>query len=369
MATNRRGFLGAATAIAAAGTTTVQAAAPAGRPPVPSLVGPVTVINLRELEARAQAVLPKGEFDYIAGGSGDEWTKAENEAAFKRITIAPRFLGDHRPIDASTTLLGQRFSSPIFVCPMGGHGMAHTSAEAGTAQGVAAEGALLTVSAMSTLTLEDIAKASPAPKWLHFYVPDDPGLARSVLARAKAAGYRAIVFNRERNLRNNFSTGRESLGNYPKGLKLKSSLGWDDVAFVQKESGLPVIIKGVLNEAVAAQAARSGVAGIQVSNHGGRALDDSPATITILPRMVQAADGRLTILIDSGVRRGQDVFKALALGAHGVGVGRPILYGLALGGAPGVQAVLARIKAELEMTMRACATPTVADIDRRSLTP
>lgn len=365
---NRRAFL-AATTLASLGGSPDRLAAAGPGPDVQS--SGLRIVNLRELESRAEAVLPRGPFDYIAGGAGDEWTKAENEAAFKRMTIVPRFLGDHRPVDTTTSLLGTKVSCPIFVCPMGGQGLAHSSAEVGTAKGAAEEGALMTVSAMSTLPLEVIASASAGPKWFHYYVPEDRGQGRELLQRAKAAGYRAVIFgvdssvgpNRERNVRNNFDVSREPVGNFTGPYRLKLDLGWDDIAFVQKESGLPVVLKGVMSEVIASRAVASGLAGIQISNHGGRALDDSPATITVLPRLAAAVDGRGLVLLDGGVRRGQDVFKALALGADAVGIGRPVLYGLALGGAAGVRAVLAHLKLELEFTLRSCATPTLSDIN------
>jgi lactate oxidase len=228
--------------------------------------------------------------------------------------------------------------------------------------------------------MEDIAKASPGPKWFQIYLPSDRGKATELLQRAKAAGYRAIVLtidafipsNRETDRRNKFrfevprGNFFEKNGEY-KTYPQKANLGWDDVAFAQQVSGLPVILKGVLSPELALMAVDRGCGAIQVSNHGGRQLDDMPASITMLPRIADAVAGRIPIVMDGGVRRGQDVFKALALGANAVAIGRPVMYGLALGGWMGVQAVLDRLKEEFEMTMRLAGARSLNEISKRAL--
>jgi lactate oxidase len=382
---HRRGFLsGTATAAAALAAISSPAAAETDPPvrvrrPIPSAVQPVTVYNLRELEARSEQVLSKGTFDYIAGASGDEWTHAENQAALKRITLAPHYLSGVGSADLSTTLLGAKVAAPFFIAPMGTYGMVHATAEVGAAQAAAAEGILMCPSTYSTSTLEAIAAAGASPKWFQVYLPADRGVARELLMRAKAAGYLAMAVtidvdvrgNHERDDRNHYPGPGELLpmGNFAVRSQStkKPDLNWDDIEFVQKVTGLPVFIKGVLGADLVKQARKAGLAGVYVSNHGGRQLDDTPASTTVLPRIVDAADGKLTVVVDSGFRRGQDVFKALALGANAVGIGRPILYGLSLGGPMGVQATLARLKAELEMTMRLMGTRTVAEIGRKHL--
>lgn len=388
--TDRRGFLSgtvtAAAALAAIGSqasaaTEPAAPAPAGPAPrpTPSTTQPVTVYDLRELEARSEQVLSKGAFDYIAGGSGDEWTLRENQAAMKRITLAPHYLSGAGVADLSTTLLGAKVAAPFFIAPMGTYGAAHTAAEVGAAQAAGAEGVLMLPSTYSSSPLEAIAAAGAGPKWFQVYLPADRGVARDLLLRAKAAGYLAMAVtvdvdvrgNHERDDRDHYPPPGEHapMGNFPiqSQSTKKGDLNWDDIEFVQKVTGLPVFIKGVLTAELVEQARKAGLAGIYVSNHGGRQLDDVPATMTVLPRLVDAADGKLTVVVDSGFRRGQDVFKALALGAHGVGIGRPVLYGLSLGGAPGVRAVLAKLKEELNLTMRLMGTRTVADIGRKHL--
>lgn len=391
---NRRDFLSATSAAAtltAAGALFAQASPAAAEPaaapvvpaagsadyPAPSEVKKIEFINLRELEPAAEKIIPKGGFGYISSAAGDEWTKHENEAAYKRITIKPHYLSGLASADTTTTVLGQKLSMPIITTVMGGHGLAHTSAEAGTAKGTGAAGALFIAPSQSNVTLEDTAQASPGPKLFQIYIPADREVARKVLLRAKTAGYLAVVVtidafvpsNRETDLRNHFRSplpnanfpGQASgYGQSPQ----KSDLGWDDIAFVQDVTGLPVLIKGVLSPELADQAVEHGVAGIQVSNHGGRQLDDTPATISVLPQIATAVRGRIPIIVDGGIRRGQDVFKALALGANAVAIGRPILYGLALGGWMGVQQVLEHLNQELVMAMRLAGTKTIADISR-----
>ena len=345
----------------------------------PTEIKKIDIINLRELEGLAQKIIPTGGFGYISSAAGDEWTRRENEAAYKRLTIVPRYLSGYKDAEMSTTLLGSKIAMPIITSVMGGHGMAHVTAEAGTAKGTDAAGTLMEVPSQSTLSLEQIAKASPGPKWFQIYFPDDPGVARELLQRAKAAGYLAIVLtidgvsngNRETDRRNHFVNPLPQ-GNFPepraRGTRpFKPDLGWEDVAFIQKTTGLPVVLKGVLSPELAVMAVEHGCAGIQVSNHGGRNLDDTPASITVLPRIVDAVGGRLTIIIDGGIRRGQDVFKALALGANSVAIARPVMFGLALGGWMGVQTVLEHLKGELEFTMRLAGAKTLGEISRHYL--
>jgi lactate oxidase len=348
----------------------------------PSEIKPIDIINLRELEPAAQKVIPAGGFGYISSAAGDEWTKRENEAAFKHVTIVPRYLTGYKDADRSTTLLGSKTSMPIIVSAMAQHGMAHASAEIGSAKGAGEVGALYTAGSLSNNTIEEIAAASSGPKWFQIYLPADRGKAKEILDRAKAAGYRAIILtidtvvasNRETDRRNHFRSPLP-LGNFPgesgayAASPIKRDLAWDDVEFIQRTTGLPVLLKGVMSTELAVAAVEHGCGGIQVSNHGGRQLDDVAASISVLPRIADAVHGRAVIMIDGGIRRGQDVFKALALGASAVAVGRPVLYGLALGGWMGVQAVLQHLDGELEMTMRLAGARTIGEISRRYVTP
>jgi isopentenyl diphosphate isomerase/L-lactate dehydrogenase-like FMN-dependent dehydrogenase len=241
----------------------------------------------------------------------------------------------------------------------------------------------------SNVPLEDVAMANPGPKWMQLYFPADRGYAREVILRAKAAGYTAIVptidstlaYPRDNNIRNDFripvSLGK---GNAPlnerdavKAAQMMSvrkvDLNWDDMLWIKQETGLPVVVKGVMSPVTAMQAVERGIDAVYVSNHGGRALDGVPAAITVLPRIADAVKGRVPIIYDSGIRRGQDVFRALALGADVVACGRPILYGLALGGHLGAQSVLEYLRDDLYIVMQLTGTPNIRSITRDHIAP
>jgi len=400
MSSNRRDFL-TSTAVAVAATsgaailapTAVSAAdaAPTSAAPNPPLlsfpdyqapveVKKINMVNLRELEPAAKKIIPVGGFGYISGGAGDEWTKHENEAAYKRVMIMPHYLAGVLGADTSTTLLGNKISMPIIVTVMGGHGLAHASAEAGTARGVAAAGTLMIAPSQSNVSLEDTMAAGDCPKFFQIYLQTDRGMMKDVLLRAKAAGYKAITVtidatissNREDNARNhfrstlpnaNFPSQKSGYGIAP----FKENLSFEDIAWVRETTGMPVFIKGVLSPVLAVEAIKNGCAGIQVSNHGGRQLDDVPASFTMLPHIAEAVNGRIPIIIDGGIRRGQDVFKAVALGATACAIGRPILYGLALGGWMGVQETLEHLNGELKMAMGLAGVGKIADISKAYL--
>ena len=346
------------------------------------------IVNTADLELEAEKILPKGGFDYIQSGSGAEYTKRANLRAMEGTFLEPHFLSGVLKPDLSVSILGSNLPFPIIVAPMGSHGRAHVSKEVGTAQGVAATGTLMVLSTVSNNSLEEVAQANPGPKWMQIYLPADRGVARELIQRAKAAGYTALVptidttlaYPRETNLRNNFRTplslGR---GNAPLAEKdpvkaaqmmaTKVDLNWEDIAFLKRETNLPVVIKGVMSPVTATQAIERGVDAVYVSNHGGRALDGVAPAITALPRVADAMRGRVPIVFDSGIRRGQDVFRALALGANVVAAGRPVMYGLALGGHLGVQSVLEYLRNDLYIVMQLAGTPNVKSITRDYIAP
>jgi lactate oxidase len=364
----------------------------AARPNVPyegsKLNRKLEIVNLLDLEDEVQKVLPSGGFGYISGGSGANWTRRENTEAFSRVQIEPLALSGVAKVDLTTEILGSKLSLPVFIPPMGSHGRAHVEKEAATSKGAAAAGTLMTTSTVSNLSMEEIASHNPGPKWFQLYVPSDRGYTRELLQRAKAAGYTAIAptvdnvwsYPREENIRSGFVTPRTlGLGNTPRGVDFdigvkmigarKRDLDWKDLEWIKQEAGLPVMPKGVMSPKVAAMAIKVGLDGVWVSNHGGRAFDGVQATITMLPRIAQAVDGRVPIVFDSGVRRADHVFKALALGANVVGMGRPVMYGLALGGAQGVQSVLEHVRNNLMIVMRLAGTKNVKEITRDYLAP
>ena len=335
------------------------------------------IANLNDLEEEASKVLPRGAFAYIAAGSDNQWTLHENRRAFDRHVLRPQYLVGKDAPDLRTTLLGQQLSMPIITAPMGAHGLAHVSAEEGTARGTGEAGTLMTTSTAANKTIKDIAAATKGPKWFQLYLHDDRGPSRELLQRAKAAGYSAVVFTIDA-----FAPGSSDetarLGfSFPPDLPLvnsktpffKKSLSWDDVTFIQQTTDLPLILKGVLTPDIARRGIERGVAGIQVSNHGGRQLDGVLAALDALPAVVEAVRGRVPVIMDSGIRRGADVFKAIALGADAVALGRPVLYGLALGGWMGVKSVYDRIKEELVRTMTIAGTANTKEIKRDFLAP
>jgi L-lactate oxidase len=338
----------------------------------------IQIVNLRELEDRAREILPPYSFAYIAGGSGDEWTMDENDRAFNRWVIEPKFLSGVKVPDLSTEILGTRLSLPVIAAPMGGQGIAHARKEIPNVRGTHESGTLYVNTSVSHLSMEEIAENSDGPKWFQIYFPADPAYARELLHRAKASGYTAIVItidtttfsNRERPVRLGVPMPNLGSGNGVRtpgidaaaARQLKIDLTWDDVAFCREETGLPVIVKGILTPALAEEAVKRGCAGVWISNHGGRALDNTSAAVSVLPRIAKAVEGKALIIIDGGVRRGQDVFRALALGADVTAIGRPLLYAMALGGSRGVRSVYARLRTELEMVMQLAGVPDIKGI-------
>jgi isopentenyl diphosphate isomerase/L-lactate dehydrogenase-like FMN-dependent dehydrogenase len=335
------------------------------------------LVNLRDYEKAARQAIPRSEWDYYAGGSDDEVTLRANESAFDAWRLRPRMLIDVTSTSPKMTALGTPINMPILVAPLAYQAMAHADGELATARAAAAAGTIMIASINSSYSLEDIAAAANGPKWLQFYVYGGD-LERSVplLRRAEAAGYGAIVLtvdrpvfgNRERDLRNDFSLPPGvRAANFcdadRKALSAPCGITWATVEQLQQITELPVILKGVLTGEDAELAVECGVAGIMVSNHGGRQLDGVCAGIEALSEVVESVSGRCEVFCDGGIRRGTDVVKALALGARAVLVGRPVLWGLGVDGAAGVGAVLECLRGELVRAMKLLGRPTVADID------
>jgi lactate oxidase len=343
------------------------------------------IVNLDELEQQARQQLDQATYDFVAGGAGAELTLRANREAFQKITIMPRVLTGIKQVDTSIELLGQRLSMPIYVTPMANHGVVHSLAEVGSAEGAKKAGTLFVAPTGSTKTMEEVATATKdSPRWFQLYFNKDPEINEQLLQRAARAGYSAIVLTvdlpvlgiRDRNVRNNFTLPKDlNRPNVPseryiaatRSLQIltagiKDDLSWDDYEWIRKHTALPVLIKGVLSPDDAEEAAKRKVPAIIVSNHGGRQLDTGFGAIEALGPIVKRVKGKTRVLFDSGIRRGTDVFKALALGAEAVGVGRPVLWGLALYGADGVAAVLEHLKTELVNVMRLAGTARFTDI-------
>lgn len=344
------------------------------------------IVNLEDLEQLAKQRLDPAGYDFVAGGAGTELTLRANRQAFEKITIMPRVLTGVKEADTSMDLLGHRLSMPIYVTPMANHGVVNSIAEVGSAQGARKAGTLFVTPKGSNKTMEEIATAlGDGPRWFQLYFDKDPEVNKNLLRRAENAGYSAIVLTvdlpvlglRDRNVRNEFALPKDldrpnaSSEGYFAGSRsldslvsrIKDDLSWDDYEWVRKHTSLPVLVKGVLSPDDAEEAAERKVPAIIVSNHGGRQLDTGFGAIEALRPVMERVTGRTKVLFDSGVRRGTDVFKALGLGAEAVGVGRPVLWGLALYGADGVYAVLEHLRKELVNVMRLAGVSRIADIN------
>jgi 4-hydroxymandelate oxidase len=341
-------------------------------------------VDLAALEQVARGRLDPAVYDYVAGGADGELTLADNLAAWDRVRLRPRVLRDVRHVDTATTLLGAPLPTPVLVAPTGYHELVHPQAEEATAAGAAAAGSLMVVSTQANRSVEQVAAAAPgAPRWFQVYVHVDHGFTEEVVGRAAAAGYSALVLtadlpvlgNRLRDLRNRLrfppgmvlgnaverfgSTGEDVVAHAS---RFEAGLEPDTIAWLGRHSGLPVLVKGVLRGDDAEELVAAGAAGIVVSNHGGRQLDTALAAADALPEVVAAVAGRVPVLVDGGVRRGTDVVKALCLGAGGVLVGRPVLWGLATAGAEGVRQVLAGLQEELVRAMALCGATSLAQL-------
>jgi isopentenyl diphosphate isomerase/L-lactate dehydrogenase-like FMN-dependent dehydrogenase len=338
------------------------------------------LFTLDDAERRAEAVVSPDAWAYIAGGAGDERTLHWNREAFSHFRLRPRVLMDVSSVSTETTVLGTPVSMPALVAPMAFQAIAHEEGEVAMARGAAAAGTLMCLSTVATSTPTDVAAAAPGgPRWLQIYVFRDREVSDDVIAQALEAGFSALVLTadlpvygiRHREARLGFEVPEENVpaiaaararraeeGHHALGL-LESGLQWDYVTELRERWGVPVIVKGLVTAEDASLACDFGAAAVVVSNHGGRQLDGAIASLDALPEVVDAVGNRAEVYLDGGVRRGSDVVMALALGARAVLVGRPALYGLAFGGAKGVEQVLEILRDETEnaLALLGCRSP------------
>jgi lactate 2-monooxygenase len=349
-------------------------------------------------EAAAEAALDAGAFGYIAGGAGGEATMRANLEAFERRRLRPRMLAGNVRRDLSVEVLGTRSPAPFFLGPVGVLSIAHADAEVGAARAAAAEGVPFVLSSAATCSLEQVAEAmGDAPRWFQLYWINDREVAASLVARAEAAGYGAIVVTldtstlgwRPRDLRNaylpfmrgegcgNFFTDpvfRARLERSPDEDVLAAAaamlstfpnlgLTWDDLDWLRERVSVPLLVKGILRGDDALLARGHGVDGIVVSNHGGRQVDGSVASLDALVEVREAVGRDYPLFVDGGIRRGADVVKAMALGANAVLLGRLYAYGLAVGGAAGVEAVIRQLLAEIDLTLALCGGVSICELD------
>jgi lactate 2-monooxygenase len=363
---------------------------------------PMAPVSPEVLEQKAKEVLEPRAYDYVAGAAGGEHTAQANREAFYGWRIVPRMLRDVSQRDLRVEVLGRELPAPVLLGPVGVQGIIHPEAELATGRAAASLGLPSVLSTLSSRPLEQVAQAcGEGPRWFQLYWTTHPEVTASLLRRAEAAGYSALVVTldtvflgwRERDLQHPylpFLLG-EGLANFfsdpvfrsllPRppqedpvaavrlwgGICSNASLTWKDLSFLRQHTRLPILLKGVLRAEDAEQALDSGVNGLIVSNHGGRQVDGAVAALDALPAVVRAAKGRVPVLFDSGIRRGADGLKALALGARAVLLGRLYIWGLAVGGEQGVREVLLNFLADLELTLALSGCRSCREVDETML--
>lgn len=359
-------------------------------------------VSLFDFERAAAARLTKSALDYYASGARDEITLANNRRAFERLAVHYRVLRDVSRIELATRVLddhagGWDVRMPVLVAPTAFHRMAHPDGELATVRAAGAAGTIMILSTLSNTPVEQVVKAATGPVWFQLYVYRDRQATEALVQRAEEAGCEALVLTvdaprlgvRERDVRNRFEL--------PEGLSVANMLAegkgevvapamdsglaayfaslidpaltFEDLGWLTSITKLPLVVKGVVRGDDARRAVDHGASAVVVSNHGGRQLDTSPATIDVLPEVVEAVEGRADVLLDGGIRRGTDVLKALARGAKAVLLGRPVLWGLACDGQAGVERVLGLLTQELELAMMLAGAPTLADLGGDLLRP
>ena len=347
-------------------------------------------INLFDFEARASEILPRHIWDWIEGAAFDEITARRNRAALDAVALRPRYLCDIRDQDLSTTVLGQKISFPVMLAPAGLQREAHPEGELATARAAGAAGTIMALATGSTYSMEEVVHAAAGPLWFQLY-HHGREMTEMLVCRAEEAGYVAICltvdvplrYPKERDVRNkhqrsaglqraNFVGERAGLGLISGSDEARRwdepgfvPLAWSELEWLRSLTPLPLVLKGIMSSEDARLCIEHGVDGILVSNHGGRHLDGTISSIEALPEVVDAVQGRAEIYLDSGIRRGTDVLRTLALGARAVLVGRPIFWGLAVDGEAGVRQVLQLLRQEMDWAMAFCGITTIDAIDRR----
>ena len=354
------------------------------------------LLNLDDFEAAARECLPGLVYDYIASGAEDERTLRRNREAFGAYLLRPRALGGAGDPVLATTVLGTAVSLPVLIAPTAMQRLAHEEGELATARAAGAAGTIMGVSTLATHTIEAVAEAATGPLWFQLYIYRDRGLTASLVRRAEAAGYAALCLTvdtpvlgiRERDVRNAFTLPPGiSLANFSDpeladlppeepgsalatyfAEQLDPAIAWPDLDWLRSITSLPIVLKGIMTAEDARLAVEHGAAAVIVSNHGGRQLDSAPGTMEVLEEVVEAASGVCEVLLDGGVRRGTDVVKALALGARAVLIGRPYVWGLAVGGEEGVRRVLDILRAELRLALTLCGCKDASAVGREVVT-
>jgi 4-hydroxymandelate oxidase len=337
------------------------------------------LVTVRDYEEAARQKLDPVSFDYVSGGARDEITLRANEAGFAHFSLLPRMLRGNEKRPLETTLLNSRASMPVLLSPTAFHKLMTPEGELATARAAAAADTILITSMAATVAVEDVVAASRAAAgdaapdvWFQLYIQPRADVTGALVDRATRAGVAALVVTvdspvlgaSDRNERNGFHDlpagmscenmrGLAGDGNV-RPIEMSAAMSWENVDRLRAQTGLPIVLKGILHPDDARIALDHGADAVMLSNHGGRQLDGVPATIDLLPDMARAVGGRAPLLFDGGIRRGGDVVKALALGAAAVGIGRPVMWGLAVGGRDGARQVLEILRAELDHTLALC---------------
>jgi 4-hydroxymandelate oxidase len=345
--------------------------------------------TLSDLEETASKKADKVAWAYIQGGAGEEWTLKANREAFHRRSLRPRVLEDVENLELGTTLLGTRISAPFYVSPTASHGLVDREAEAATSRAASKENILAVFGTLSSISLEEIARASPnGPRWFQLYLQPDFAITKTLVQRAEKADYKAIMLTvdmpvagtRDRETRAGsplassivLGNGREivrpvrspSIDGEHAHIRKEASNTWEVLDRLRATTRLPLVVKGILTREDATRAVDHGAKGIVVSNHGGRQLDGAPASLDVLPEVVEEVGSKIEVYFDGGIRRGSDIAMALALGAKAVGLGRVVLWALAAGGEAGVSKLLSLLKIDLATVMALTGRRTISDIDR-----
>jgi 4-hydroxymandelate oxidase len=357
------------------------------------LASPKDALDLMDFEAAARKALPPAHWGYMASGVDDNVTRDLNHEAYRRIQLRPRKLVDVSKIDTSVGLFGTTWESPIFICPVGAQGMFHADGEMAVARAAQAKKALQILSTVTSHSVEDVIKARGGPVWYQLYAISNWSFTEKVVKRAEDAGCPVLAWtidllagrNTELASRYRRVDSRQcadchgdpfgSINTRPMfdGIDMKAAainsptFTWEHVDRLKKATRMKLVLKGIETREDARLCVEHGVDGILVSNHGGRAAETYRATIECLPEVVDGVAGRIPVMVDGGIRRGTDVYKALALGARAVGIGRPYIWGLSAFGQAGVEKVIDILNGEFALTMKQCGARSLAEISRSTV--
>jgi isopentenyl diphosphate isomerase/L-lactate dehydrogenase-like FMN-dependent dehydrogenase len=358
------------------------------------LANPKDALDVTDFEAAARKALPPAHWGYMASGVDDNITRDANHEAYKHIQLRPRKLVDVSKIDTRVELFGTTWDSPIFLCPVGAQGMFHADAEIGVARAAQAKKSLQILSTVTSHSVEDVIKARGGPVWYQLYAVSNWGLTERIVKRAEDAGCPVLAWTIDLLAGRNTETASryrridsrqcadchgEPFGSVVqprpmfdgldmKGVSINSpTFTWEYVDRLKKATRMKLVLKGIETREDARLCVEHGVDGILVSNHGGRATETYRATIECLPEVLDAVAGRIPVMVDGGIRRGTDAYKALAFGARAVGIGRPYIWGLSAFGQPGVERVIDILRGEFELTMKQCGARSLAEITRSSV--